>query len=292
MGRVARYKKVKSFDPYSKVNGGRIQLDNVGIWGLGNDGRKPKKRSRTSEKLRAQRKRKPDEAGFDAPPCDKDDFDLDDMIGSLKKQKGEVEEILGKSEEPVRMSAALPVHQNMPEDEEKKVNKLLKVEEKLREKDSKVSKMSRMEGESKAAYRKRVRLETRQIIRKERMSALNGEKRQKKKEFLNRKKSKKKSHAYETAFGNEPSSDGEQSLEPRHAAAVVHFGDQVERPPVFKHLPRGATHKPAKKKGREEGMGDEEVAAERAAMERIRRKVQAQYAAIKHQRKNKGDFHL
>ena len=35
MGRVAKYKKVKSFDPYSKKNRGNVDLGQVGVWGLG-----------------------------------------------------------------------------------------------------------------------------------------------------------------------------------------------------------------------------------------------------------------
>ena len=58
MGRVAKYKKVKSFDPYSKKNGGNVDLSKVGVWGLGDNGRKAKKRSRRAEVLRRNKKRR------------------------------------------------------------------------------------------------------------------------------------------------------------------------------------------------------------------------------------------
>ena len=114
MGRVARYKKIKSFDPFSKQQAGGLNLDHVGIWGLGDDGRKVKKKSRTALKLKAQQQakrlqrlstkqqqqqksQKPNPQDFfDRPPDhvaattttndDDDDFDLNDLTGSLKKQ--------------------------------------------------------------------------------------------------------------------------------------------------------------------------------------------------------------
>ena len=58
MGRVAKYKKVKSFDPYSSKNRGNVNLNQVGIWGLGDSGRKTKKRSRRAEQLRSENKKK------------------------------------------------------------------------------------------------------------------------------------------------------------------------------------------------------------------------------------------
>merc|ERR1711976_903387 len=79
----------------------------------------------------------------------------------------------------------------------------------------------------------------------------------------------------------------------RNAAAALN--DQVERPPIFNLLPRGADKLSRKKKSlaqikdddakRKRGMDEDQIAAEQNAMEIMRRKVQAQYALVKQQRK-------
>jgi hypothetical protein len=61
MGRVAKYKKIKACDPYSKKNGGRVDLKKVGMWGLGGSDRKAKKRSQKSELLRTAARSKDQE---------------------------------------------------------------------------------------------------------------------------------------------------------------------------------------------------------------------------------------
>jgi hypothetical protein len=308
MGRVARYKKVKSFDPYSKENGGRVQLDNVGIWGLGQVGRKPKKRSKTAEKLRTKRKKlKSADNGFDAPPEKGDDFDVADLIGSLKKEIPPIEQIdLGtRVKDVARIAVKAPTQKlsSILEDEreEKNVTKLLKLDAQVEKKQPAVVVLGRMEGESKAAYRKRVKAETRQIIRRERMDQHNPEKRQKKKDFLNNKKKNKKRKRIaelgrdilEDQFDDDRSSGlvtGERAVAARAAATEVVFGEQAERPPVFRQLPRGASTKTERKVGSR--MRDEHVEAEHEAMEKMRRTVQVQYAVIKRRRKDNGDFHL
>jgi hypothetical protein len=93
MGRVARYKKIKACDPFAKGNR-RKTIGGETVWGIGDDGRKLKKRSRTAEKLRAQRKKKTKldkftDRAFDAPPDDGDEFDMKDLIGSVKKNKND-----------------------------------------------------------------------------------------------------------------------------------------------------------------------------------------------------------
>ena len=87
MGRVASYKKVKTFD--KSYSGGEY------VWGT-NAGSKSKKRSLTAEKLRKKKlKRRKNGAGFgfgdgseglDIPP-EKDDFNLDDFVVKKRKQK-------------------------------------------------------------------------------------------------------------------------------------------------------------------------------------------------------------
>jgi hypothetical protein len=116
MGRVAKYKKIKSFDPFSKkkkkTNNHTASSESGDvIWGLGDTGRKVKQRSRTAERLHAkknkskknlqqqqqqqQQRRRPSREdgkeerndGFDLPPSsDQDEFDLADLMGSVTKQ--------------------------------------------------------------------------------------------------------------------------------------------------------------------------------------------------------------
>jgi hypothetical protein len=76
----------------------------------------------------------------------------------------------------------------------------------------------------------------------------------------------------------------------------VHFGEQAERPPTFRQLPRGAKAKEDKTKksssSKTKGMTDDQVEAEKDAMDMMRRRVQAQYAVLKEKRKRSGQFHL
>jgi len=317
MGRVARYKKVKSFDPYSKQNGGRINLNHVGVWGLGSDVRKTKKRSRTSEKLRSlKRKRgkdggdnttRGDPHGLDTAPEGGDDFDLADLVGSLKK----------KSNSPFKnesiilsaTAAAAPEKTKSPEQalkEERKVHRLLKIEQQEEEKKRKEMEqsMERVEGEKKWDYRKRVRKETGQAIRKERIKNSNSQRQQKKKEFMNNKRKKKKDRGKKCApqveQNDSDSGDEQDTLITGEAAVaatqdVVLFGEQAERPPTFRQLPRGAKAKAeideqTNKTKKPKLMQEEDVRAEHYAMEKMRAKVQAQYALVRKRRN--GAFHL
>jgi hypothetical protein len=329
MGRVARYKKVKSFDPYSSKNGGRIDLDTVGVWGLGDMGRRAKKRSRTAENLRRKRKKAKSDGGFDIEPASGDDFDLADLVGSVKREANPARDLSADNKPVVVSSAvgnkstkrpAVPASLHTPgasspmADEEQKVAaKMMKQLESQVEQNA-VSKNSlqqhqpegRMPGESKNAYRRRVKRETRQILQRERMQARNPEKLRRKKDFLNNKKKKKSgkktwepedgdtSSAYQYTGQNGGTDRGltvEQKLEERARETEVRFGEQAERPPVFKQLPRGAKAK--KQKATTTGkMSETAVLAEQEAMEAVRQKVQAQYALIKAKRKQAGDFHL
>lgn len=202
MGRVARYKKVKSFDPYSKEskkksNHSRTLYDEY-IWGS-SETRKPKKRSARSMALRQQKvknqrpnKRKQttnsnnNNDGFDAPP-EKDDFDLNDIVGSVKKEalttipKSEPSTTTQKAQpsSPPPPTAAVStletlnktddldtVKQKMT-NERKEHQELLRFTTqtkngKLRQEKNVFEK--KQEGESMRAYEKRIKEETRRII--------------------------------------------------------------------------------------------------------------------------------
>jgi hypothetical protein len=316
MGRVSRYKKIKAFDPYSKQNGGRVNLDDVGVWGLGADGRKTKKKSKTVQKIKAQKhlllraeKKDPNSRDFDAPPQDKDDFDLTDLMGTLKKEKPVVlaEEPLPIREAQTLATKAVPSQSLLhihPQDEH--AHKLLKLDSQVEPRKKVVEAQGRMEGESKKAYQRRVKTETRQIINRVKMDEHNPEKRKRKKDFLTAKKKNKKGKKSSTYVGQDDEDSDDQSVEggedkfvtgeqavAARARDKVQFGEQALRPPTIRMAPRGAPKRAElKNQSSDKKMNDEDVSAEQKSMELMRRKVQAQYRLIKLQRKNAGDFHL
>ena len=348
MGRVARYKKIKACDPFSSKNSGRGKgavgdADTVGVWGLGENGRKAKKRSRTAQKLRTLRKKNPLGAvtEFDAAPTQlEDDFDLSDLVGSLKREKSQDEDVSSQKPYIVVPKATVAINKTSAESSaapttasnldataadalvvEKEQAKLLhRAQQQVASKLAEPKFDDRRPGESKRAYNRRVQLETRQIIQKERQMDLNPLKRQRKKEFLNSKKKKRNQSSRgafldENALEDEDNNDsrilqpgvenklwtGEQAVAERARATQVHFGEQAERPPVFHQLPRGAKKSKGNvtttttTTGKRPGstlQREEDIEAERQAMDLMRRKVQAQYAAIKAKRKQAGDFHL
>jgi hypothetical protein len=309
MGRVARYKKIKACDPYSKQNGGKIRLDEVGVWGLGSNGRKVKKRSRTVERIRKGTKkavRATDE--FDVAPGHKEDeFDMLDLVGSLKKEKVPVEEETFVSAAAVSPSPPTTATQQPPpppglsnqiEDEERKVSRLLNLDKQLLA-PKRSAADARQEGESKNAFRRRAAAETRQLIKRQRQETHNPEKRQRKKDFLNNKK-KKKQKGYDNFESSDQEQDqeeheqdtlmtGERAVALRAQETQVHFGEQAVRPPTFRQLPRGCVA--AEKKSKKAVPLD--VQAKQLEMEALRKKAQAQYAVIKAKRRRDGDsFHL
>jgi len=344
MGRVAKYKKVKSFDPYSKKNRGNIDLTSVGVWGLGDNGRRVRKRSQKADRMHAKKhsiKSKSNskhkivnDVGFDAPPMDKDEFDMADLMGSIKRQKVETN-ILGndapstantnsvassektsnnnkdESYDKIVMSTGNVANIPKTDIDESKVTRLLRLDKQEEQKSEKEKQLShaRMEGESKRAYAKRTRAETRQII-KQSTTTKNHEKLQRKKEFMNNKKKNKKRRGvggsysyndedndedtYDNTSYNAKGSGGKESLP---ADVPVRFGEQAERPPVFRQIPRGAKIKSntitqAAKAAKTEGMSEYQIETEIDAMELMRRRVQAKYKAMKYKRKEEGDFHL
>jgi hypothetical protein len=337
MGRTAKYKKIKSFDPYSKQNGGRLSLETVGIWGLGDVGRKAKRKSKTVEKLKQQKlnrirkkmeaKGKPlvikgkEKEGFDLVPSDnEDDFDLDDLTGSLKKQKPmnpskflEMEDEFGTQIKGVTsttttktVSSSSTKTQEKPLDpikeaeaEAREAEKLLKLDKNGGNNTSvdKKAPEGRRENESKRAYNRRVKAETRQIIKNQQLEELNPEKRRKKKEFLTQKKKRKRSKGQSAVASGGGSDDEERKFQRQEN---IPFGTQVERPPTFTAVPRGASKAKAtgkndrnSKNNKKSGFkSDAQIEAEQRNLERMRQKVQEQYALIKAKRKRAGDFHL
>jgi hypothetical protein len=180
----------------------------------------------------------------------------------------------------------------------------------------------RMPGESKNAFRKRAALETRQIIKRTRLEQCNPEKRRRRKEFLDNKKKKKRKKGAGAGLSSNThggsSDDDDDGTDHRTFSDGGHnnssadgpkmrivFGEQVEAPPVFRQRPRGAIATAPgpsaaatsdKTKGtvgaNTRSMTGDEIAAEQAAMEAIRRKAQAHYSLVKARRRQEGSFHL
>jgi hypothetical protein len=220
------------------------------------------------------------------------------LMGSVKKQKIETLRDSPPDSSVHRISiqgnvATIP----KTDEDEKRMTRFLQVEKQLNEKlkKEKTKSQARVEGESKRAYAKRTKVETRQIIHQS-STEKNSEKTNRKKEFLNKKKKNKKKGSVSTYDPNEMDdyTKHDISLDAPAQPEHVHFTEQAERPPMFKQLPRGAKEKGKKGKDQSKpsGMTDVQVEAEKNAMDLMRRKVQAQYATIKDRRKRAGDFHL
>ena len=151
----------------------------------------------------------------------------------------------------------------------------------------------RMEGESKRAFFKRMQEEARRAIRKEKIDESgNPEKKERKKEFLKSKKQKKKKTAGSSLdISNRPADVDESDVlvtgERAIAAQRVRFGDQVERPPTFQVLPRGATVKKSVLSNTlsDKGITNDQQLAQQRSLTKMRDMVQARYALIKAQRK-------
>mmetsp|Transcript_12207 Transcript_12207/g.18727 ORF Transcript_12207/g.18727 Transcript_12207/m.18727 type:complete len:295 (+) Transcript_12207:135-1019(+) len=288
MGRVARYKKVKSIDPYSK--NGSIMSD---VWGEGDNGRRKKKRSRTAQKLRARKEKRGKrdvglDQGYDLPPIDEDDFDMDDLVGSLKKREM-VDPLQDDSKPGVafkRVIADPPTADSNANilAEETKEAKILKfgAEHSIKRKEKSFV-QPRMEGESKRAFQKRMITESKQIIGNDKMKAkTNEEKKRKKKDFLNLKKKKKKQNNSQEVLQSVDNGSDEVDF---NATDQVLFGEQVERPPTFPQLPRGAKMNKTQLRQSRSGMNSQQREIEKLAMERLRQEVQAKYAQLKEQRR-------
>lgn len=327
MGRTARYSRVKACDPFSKRNGVKgASMDKVGIWGLGDNGAKPKKRSRTAEKLRAEknerRLRRQKRVNPNAVAVNnnargsgggddffEDEFDMKDLQGTLSRQKPKSNPLFDKHDSSLltlkssKSAAAgdddgefkIPKQDVIDRKEIKEASQLLRKDPIAKKKE--VTKMGRQESESKRAYNKRVKTETRQIITTQKIREMNPEKKQRKKDFWKAKKLKKKGGKSGAAGGagqagydnDDYDSDDGYRQEPEEQRNV--FQAEPQRPPTFKTLPRGAVSKKAVE-GKKKMTTDKVVKQEQKNLERMRMQVQAQYAIIKAKRKQAGDFHL
>jgi len=260
MGLLAKFQNIKACDPFSTFDAkAKNGLDRTS--GLLLDHRK-RIRSKYQKQRQKKIKRGKSTANgdiFDSAPDGGDDFDLNDPSMTVKKNDPSI--ISGTDDDD-----SMPV-----DDDQVKVARILGLDS--------YSKMKRSINEEKLRTENKIQ----NAQRKER--GIITKVSEQKKKFLENKKNKKKRKqiTYDDLQNGELHSD---SLSSRG------FGDQVERPPSFTDLPRGA-----KGKGRE-------VSQKRAcpksinndlkekAMEVARKKIQERYAVMKLNRRKAGEFHL
>ena len=310
MGRVARYKKVKSVDPFAKA---RTWTEDVGDT---SNIRRVKKRSKTAQKLKDQKNKKrrntdkKNDDGFDLPPEGEDEFDMADLMGSVKRQKVKSDELL-KGSNPI-LDSAVSSKSSSGSSEKPKVEKIdtrgVKTSSKQSNAQSNAKESKQNTKNAKATKSSSKGLEitahtpTREIIaacndpktQQQGADGLNS-KQAKRKAFFEQKKLKKKNKRvrdddydedeYESA--NTGAASTKQSTSSLVARTAI--DDQVERPPIFSSLPRGATSKKKKTAAKEENEDDGEKAdrirKEQQALKAMRQRVMAQYAVLRESRR-------
>ena len=281
MGRVARYKKIKAFDPGAKRKPGAVDP----LY----EGRRGKRRKHGAKQIE-----------FDLPPQPLDFPVLHKNEKVQKKENDDTTDIVLRNKlgfQVLDLKEEANMARMMREDgrslsKKKKPGNIASSKDKNENNSTKPNHLERQEGESMRAFEKRVKQETAQILRRE-VQPLGTKKKEKRKEFLKKKKAQKKNKGSidieSQAFSgrNYTSSDDEAG---DNYDEVV-FGEQAERPPEFKQLPRGAKEKASSKRNGSLLENDKQIAEQRN-LEMLRRKVQAQYEMVKAKRKKAGDFHL
>eukprot|EP01082_Thalassiosira_pseudonana_P012935 g12610.t1 g12610 contig6:2265857-2266898(-) len=295
MGRVARYKKVKSVDPFAKTSSWSSDVGDTACASL----RRTKRRSKTAMKMKEQKASKSQrrggkkdginndkksggsngfgESGYDLPPEGEDEFDMADLMGSVKKQ----------SAKPVLLV-----------DPRKQVSTV-----------SSVASNTNNEGEEEKWTRKLEKVDTRGVVKGSSNEAHDfttntaASTTSKKKGKKNKTAPKPKNSTGVTA--KTPTRDiiaacsNPNALKTKRkqsiAAPIIarnNIDDQVERPPIFSTLPRGAA-KLRKKEAKSDASGDVEdsedkdarIRKEQQALEAMREKVMRQYAVLRENRR-------
>ena len=305
MGRVARYKKVKSVDPFAKA---RTWTDDVGNT---SNIRRTKKRSKTAQKLKDQknkhrRGKKSDkngnDDGFDLPPDGGDEFDMNDLMGSVKKQKVKPDELL-KGANPIldnvtKKSDSSSLSSKVEKVDSRGVNTTPKQTESNNTSNQSKKNAAAAKSSSKG-LENTAHTPTREIIaacdnpktQKETADGTNS-KQAKRKAFFEQKKLKKKNKRMreedyddvEYDSNEHITTSSKQSTKAPIARSVV--DDQVERPPIFSTLPRGAISKKKKDVAtKKNGDKDDKIKREQQALEAMRQRVMAQYAILRESRR-------
>lgn len=368
MGRLSRYKKIKSIDPFAKNGSWKSDIGDTTTL------RRVKKKSKTSlkmkedkmNKLKGRKKKKGDDGadrksggcngfgeddGYDLPPDGEDEFDLNDMLGTVKKHKRKTNLLLDTNSashlKPVsssgggekwtatvekdRRGIGAPSNGNKDDN-----NTQSSKNQKNKPNNSNNKANTKLDGTltitAKTSIREIIEAhknpETKkQTKNKKSPNALT--KQEKKKAFLNNKKLKKRKRGNgasddedEEEYANQQalhalhSQSRSSSTQPKQAKTKEHavkqqnhthtmvarsvMDIQVERPPTFTTLPRGANklakNQKAKHSNKNEGntLREEDdnakaqrIRKEQQALEAMREKVMKQYAILRESRRSR-----
>jgi hypothetical protein len=361
MGRVARYKKVKSIDPFAKNNTWTSDLGDKSTL------RRVKRKSKTALRLKEQKLRQRKgktgagsngyghDDGYDLPPEGGDEFDMADLMGSVKKQVVksidpllEPQTLLSSSMKSVVPSASSSKqHQVQQPTKNKSKGNDTSTKATAAKKGSKQQKkqpVTTLDGDLVITHK----TPTREIIaahsnpKRKRSNNANTaatteeesgpSKQERRKAYLQEKKLKKKSRGgLNTTTNNynnsddddedvltthrlsqqQPSNDSSSSSSKqpkKHITQQQNYSDtmiarsviddQVERPPTFSVLPRGANKlsKNQKKKKNNNNYGtttmegdvdkEQRIRKEQQALEAMREKVMRQYSIMREKRRS------
>jgi hypothetical protein len=257
---------------------------------------------------------------FDLPPDDiEDEFDMSTLTvrrnentsPSLKKQLS-VEIVSGSNRRLQHQNQTFVGEEaNRELQQELKTSRLLKIgsisnKSSYRNDDRTTQKVhGRLEGESMKAFTRRINQETAMILKKNltqqqngsisRLKQVNPEKYEKKIHYLNKKKEKKRQmptirinqQKYSFEQGGERTTENLITGEYASQQAVSLLHDQVERPPTFSVLPRGAKLLLSSRNNNKDCLMSKEKSSNISKeLEQYRARVQAQYALIKEQKRS------
>lgn len=255
---------------------------------------------------------------FDLPPDDiEDEFDLSTL--TVRRNENTSQNLKTQTREIVGSSSHIPLQHakqtfvgeeaNRELQQELKTSRLLKIgsiskQSSYKNEDRTTQKVhGRLEGESMKAFTRRINQETAMILKESltqqnggvsRLKQMNPMKYEKKIQHLNKKKEKKRQMAtllvkqqrlsmeHEGASTDETLITGEYAS--RQAASLLH--DQVERPPTFSVLPRGAKLLPSKSNNKDGFLSNVKSSNISKELEQYRARVQAQYALIKERKRS------
>jgi hypothetical protein len=372
MGRVARYKKVKSIDPFAKNGSWKSDVGDCATL------KRVRRKSKTALKMKEQKinkyprrggkKRKDDndivgkrgggsngwgdDEKYDLPPEGGDDFDINDIMGSVKKQKRNKQSMSLLLEDDAKKKITSPVSSytkvsssanNGNVTKKNKNNKVLPSEAKTNVSKKKHDNNLPYDGTTPIT----AKTSTREIIascssnlitsrKQNRSNNSNNDgtnmKQEKRKAFFENKRLKKKhkrssgiddsdddndntnmylnngsrsNNIEKTTEINKKDAVKQQNYSDTIAARSVAFNVQVERPPTFTMLPRGANKlaknqqtkmslggKSGRGGGDDNGCDDVEtvttaqrIQKEKQDMEAMRERVMRQYAILRESRR-------
>lgn len=387
MGRLSRYKKVKSIDPFAKNNTWTSDVGDKSTV------RRVKRKSKTAQRFKEQKLRQRrgkvggsggngkvgagsngwgqhDDGGYDLPPVGGDEWDMADLMGSVKKEKVKSSSSLLDTMEPQhQLSSSMPTvfpsdskqHQvqsqtmtttKKPKGKQQQQAAAKKGDKQQKQKQQKQQNqtITTPDGELVITHK----TPTKDIIaahsnpKRNRSNNNNTttdegglSKKERRKEYLQEKKLKKKrgaslnstnynsdddddnndvltnhrlqqqqfndtqQHPSSTTSNKQPKKHVIQQQNYSHTmiARSVMLDDQVERPPTFSVLPRGAHKLPKNQKKNNTGgdSGDDgksmeggdvnkeqRIRKEQQALEAMREKVMRQYSIMREKRRSGG----